>query len=223
MLYNIFSKKIKKSKAKTPKIISDIHEKNSLIISELHKSNQIRLEIKPLKIADYLIGDIAVERKTISDFISSMLNKRLTQQLKQLISYKKQLLIIEGNLENLFNEETKLNPNAIRGFILSILINNQIPIIFTRDYLDTSKYLITLAKQQVKPSAEPSLHSRIPKNKQQQKQYILESFPNIGPVTAKKLMKEFKTLENVFNASENELKKILKNKFEEFKEILNNP
>ena len=43
------TKSRKKSKIKTPLIVADIHEKNSLVISELHKSTQVRLEIKSLK------------------------------------------------------------------------------------------------------------------------------------------------------------------------------
>jgi len=221
MLHDIFSsKKRKTKKPKTPKIIADIHEKNSLIISELHKSTQIRLELAPLKIADYLIGNIAIERKTISDFISSMINKRLISQLRQMQAYPKRILIIEGSLEDLINKDSSVNPNAIRGFILSIINNYNTPVIFTLDYEDTSKYLITLAKQLVKPSAEPSLHSKIPKNKQELKQYILESFPNIGPVKAKKLIKKFKSLQETFNASESELSEILKNQSKDFKKLL---
>jgi Fanconi anemia group M protein len=222
-MHNIFKqtkRKLKLKKQKTPKIIADIHEKNSLIISELHKSTQIRLEIKPLKIADYLIGNTAIERKTVSDFISSMINKRLIQQLRQLQTYPKKLLIIEGQLSSIFEKDARLNPNAIRGFILSIISNYNTPIIFTQDYEDTSKYLITLAKQQVKPSVEPSLHSKIPKKKRELKQYIIEAFPNIGPVKAKKLLKKFKTLQNIFNASEEDLKEILKNQSKNFKNLL---
>ncbi len=207
-----------------PKIIADIHEKDSLILAELtekQNNKEIELIIQPLKIGDYLIGNTIIERKTISDFISSMLSKRLIEQLKQMKQYKNQLLIIEGiDEQELYNKDTKLNPNAIRGFILSIINNYQIPIIFTQDYKDTSQYLITLAKQQLKQKIEISLHSRIPQTLKEQKQYVLESFPNIGPITAKKLLEEFKTLSNVFNASEDELNKILRKKSVEFKKIL---
>ena len=213
-----FSKSRKTKPKTTPTIIADIHEKNSLVISELESSKQINLKIKNLKIADYLIGKTAIERKTVSDFISSMINKRLIEQLKHLQKYKQKLLIIEGiDEQELYKKDIKMNPNAIRGFILSIITNYQIPIIFTQNYEDTSQYLITLAKQQLKKPIEPSLHSRIPKKPQEQKQYILESFPNIGPITAKKLLKQFKTLEKTFNASEEELKKILKLKTNNFK------
>ena len=218
--HNIF-KKTKKKTLKTSLIIADIHEKNSLVISELHSSTQIRLEIKSLKIADYLVGNIAIERKTISDLISSMINKRLIQQLAQMKKYKKQILIIEGNLQETLEENSNIS-KALKGFILSISLNYQTPIIQTSSPEDTAKYLITLAKQQTKPTTQIALHSKIPKSKQELKSYILESFPSIGPVTAKKLLKNFPNLISIFNATEQELNEILKTKTNEFKEILKN-
>ncbi|MFA7707962.1 MAG: ERCC4 domain-containing protein [Candidatus Pacearchaeota archaeon] len=226
-LFNPFSfKKRKTSKPKIlPRIIADIHEKDSMILAELSEkqnNQEIELIIQSLKIGDYLIGKTVIERKTVSDFISSMLSKRLVEQLKQMKQYPLQLLIIEGiDEQELYKTDTKLNPNSIRGFILSIITNYQIPIIFTQNYKDTSNYLITLAKQQLKPKQEISLHSRIPLTLKEQKQYILEAFPNIGPVKAKKLLEEFKTLSNIFNASEEELTKVLRKKSLDFKQILN--
>jgi ERCC4-type nuclease len=220
MFHDIF-KTLKKRKIKQkikPKIIADIHEKDSLILAELAANKDIQLEIKSLKIADYLIGNIAIERKTINDLISSMISKRLMEQLRNLKEYKQNLLIIEG--ENEFSQDTKLNPNAIRGLILSIILRQNIPIIFTKNYDDTSQYLITLAKQQLKPGIESSLHSRIPKTSNEQKKYVLESFPNIGPITAKKLLKKFNSLINIFNSTEEELEKILKKRAKTFKLLL---
>ncbi len=223
VFHNIFKKTRKTKSKKNPLIIADIHEKNSLILSELKSSTQINLEIKSLKIGDYLIGKTIIERKTVRDFISSMLNKRIVQQLRQMQKYKKQLLIIEGiDEEELYKSDTKLNPNAIRGFIISILTNYQIPIIFTQNYLDTTKYLIILAKQQLKKPIESTLHQRIPKKLKEQKQYILEAFPNIGPAKAKKLLKKFKTLNNTINANPEDLKEILKSRTENFKRLLEN-
>jgi len=227
MLHNIFektTKKKKKSNKLKPKIIADIHEKDSMILSELKENKDIDLVIDSLKIGDYLIGNTIIERKTIPDFISSMLNKRLIEQLNQMQKYKSKLLIIEGEIENLYpdKKESKLNPNAIRGFILSIITNYNTNIIFTQNYQDTSNYLITLAKQQLKPKTEISMHARIPKTLREQKKYVLESFPNIGPKKAKKLLEKFKTLNKVFNASQEELNEILKNRAKDFKDILEN-
>ena len=60
-----------------PKVIADSREKNSLVIAELRELG-VDVEIKHLKLADYLISkNLAVERKTINDFVSSMINKRI--------------------------------------------------------------------------------------------------------------------------------------------------
>jgi len=219
MIHNIFKKTKKINPLKIPLIIADIHEKNSLVLSELHRSTKVRLQIKSLKIADYLIGNIAIERKTVSDLISSMINKRLIQQLTQMQKYKKSLLIIEGNINQTIQEETNIS-KAIRGLIISISTNFPTSIIFSQDYEDTAKYLITLAKQQSKSNTPISLHSRIPKTIPEQKQYILESFPNIGPKKAEQLLKKFKTVKNTINANEEELEEILRIRAKEFMKIL---
>lgn len=222
MFHNIFqTKEKKKSVLKIkPKIIADIHEKDSLILAELKSNPDVELEIKYLEIGDFIIGNTVIERKTTNDFISSMLSKRLVEQLNQMQQYKQRILIIEGDLNNLYRNETKLNPNAVRGFILSILTNYETSIIFTSDYKDTTSYLITLAKQQIKPKTKFSLHSRIPKTLKEQKQYILEAFPNIGPAKAELLLKKFKNLNNVFNACEEDLNEILKSQSKNFRDIL---
>lgn len=219
MFHNIFKSNKQRKGNKIPLIIADIHEKNSLIISELKSLEEVRLEIKSLKIADYIIGNLAIERKTISDLISSMINKRLIQQLFQLKKYKKTLLIIEGNIDEIYKKNNV--SKALRGLIVSIITKHQIPIIFSMDYKDTSQYFIMIAKQFLKLKNPISLHSHIPKTIKEQKKYILESFPGIGPKSSEKLLNKFETLEKIFNANEEELKKILKNKSDGFKSLLN--
>jgi len=218
MFYNIFKKRKQGLISnRKPTILADIHEKDSLILANLTELGA-ELHITNLKVGDYLINNTLIERKTFSDFISSMLSKRLIEQLKNMLQYPKKLLIIEGTQK--LPENSKLNLNSIKGLILSISLDFQIPIIQTKNEQETSDYLFLLAKRQLKPQQELSLHSRIPKTKQEQKQYILESFPNIGPKTAKKLLKEFKTLKQIFNSQEEVLKPILKSRSSQFKEIL---
>jgi ERCC4-type nuclease len=220
-IFDIFSKKSSKKAREKIKIIVDNREKNSLVISEL-ASSEIDIELKHLKVADYLIGGVAVERKTVSDFISSMLNKRLSKQLEELGQYKEKLLIVEGiDEQELYTDSedlTGMHPNSIRGFLLSILLRYKVPIIFTKNYIDTAKFLSVLAKR--KPR-ELSLNvNKKSLNKRERLQFILEGFPGIGPKTARKLLKKFKTLKNIINASEEELREILGKKTEIIKKII---
>ena len=88
MIYNIFkNKKQEENKnLKKPIIIADIHEKNSLTLANLTELGA-ELQITSLQVGDYIVGDIVIERKTFQDFISSMLSKRLIQQLINMQQY----------------------------------------------------------------------------------------------------------------------------------------
>ncbi len=193
----IFSKSKKK---KETKIIADLREKNSLVISELIEKG-VKVEMKHLKVADYILGDIAIERKTARDFISSMINKRLERQLEEIKQYKNYFLIIEGNL----NEVEFKNKNALRGMILEILLEKKIPILFSQDEEETATFLILLAKKS-KKQANIRANKKI-LTKKEKLQYILEGFPGIGPRTAEKLLKKYKNLKTIFTTSIDELEK----------------
>lgn len=216
----IFSNKKLSTIKQTPssKIIIDYREENSLVPSSLKKLG-LEIEIKELKVADYLINGVAIERKTISDFISSMINKRLLKQLHELQQYKTKLLIIEGIEENeLYNDHeiNGINPNAVRGFLLSITLKHKIPIIFTKNSEDTAKFIQVIAKKQ-KPKEMSLKPKKRNLNKKEQLEFILEGFPGIGPKTAKKLLSEFKTLKNIMETPLKNLKKTIGKKAEIFK------
>ena len=213
---NIFSNKKEKTKKEKIKVIADNREKQSLVISELIALG-IEIELKQLQIADYLVNDIAIERKTISDLQSSIINKRIISQLNDLSQYKKKFLIIEGDINY---DNTIIHENALRGLLLSISLDYKTPIIFSKNEKDTARYLFILAKKT--PVKESSLRESLSfKTKEEQIQFILEGFPNIGPVTAKKLIKQFKSLRAILDAKEIELQNILGKKTKEFLNLLN--
>jgi len=208
------------------KLVADIREKNSMIISELI-SLGVEVELKHIHVADYLIQDIAIERKTVSDFISSMINKRLPRQLEEMKQYPQQFLLIEGIEEQeLYNDkhyaqEGGMHPNAIRGMILSVILDFKIPIIFTKNYHDSARFLDVLIKRLSKPKTEFSLKAKKKAyNLKEQQQIILEGFPSIGPKTAKSLLNEFKSIKNIINADKEKIKTILGKKAESFFRII---
>lgn len=204
-------------------IVVDKREKNSLVVAELIEKG-IKIEFKRLEVADYLIGNTAAERKTIADFISSMLSKRLLRQLAELKQYPKQLLIIEGIDDHPLYEFGRINPNAIKGMMLSTVLDFEIPIILTRDSEDTASFLILLEKKQKKIPKVVSLKAkRRALSLSEQQRFILEGFPGIGPSIAKELLLKFKTIKKVIAAPLSELqkvKKLGKKKAEAIKKII---
>ena len=213
--FNIFSKKSLKKESPINKIIIDNREKNSLVIAELMNLNQ-KTEFKQLEIADYIIGETAIERKTISDLISSMLNKRLFQQLENLKQYNKSLLIIEG-YQKLDLKNSGLNENAIRGLLLSISLDHKIPILFSKNEKETALFLSLIAK---KKKTEISLRAKSQISESQRLQFILEGFPSIGPKTSQKLLLKYKTIKNLINAPKEEIISLLGKKAEVFLYLL---
>jgi Fanconi anemia group M protein len=199
------------------KIIIDYREDKN-VVKELYK-HEIDVEIKSLVYADFImqikdvdghVKDLGIERKTIKDFLNSIIDKRI---LSQLISLKEnfplQLLIIEGK-ENIY-EIRDFHPNSIRGVLSSIAIDYQIPMIYTKNYRDTAAYLALIAKRLERPKKHISLISkRKPLTLREQQEYIIESLPGVGPTLSKSLLKRFKSVKNVINAKEEKLKKVEK-------------
>ncbi len=198
-----------------PKIIVDYREDKN-IVKELYK-HQVDVEIKSLISADFVmqvkdinnnVKDLGIERKTLTDFLNSIIDKRI---LTQLISLKEnfplQLLIIEGE-ENIYKIRN-FHPNSIRGMLSSIAIDYQIPTIFTKNHRDTAAYLALISKRLEKPKRHISLLSkRKPLTLKEQQEYIIESLPGVGPNLAKALLNKFKSVKNVINAKEHKLKKV---------------
>lgn len=211
------------------KVIVDYRERASGVIRELAK-HSIHPEEKSLAIGDFIIQtldmnnsiiNLCIERKTQEDFLNSIIDKRL---LKQLIDMKEQfqnqLIIIEGQ-DNLYSMR-KFHPNAIRGMLAAIAIDLQIPIITTRSVSDTASFIVTIAKRLEKPRRELSLLAKKkPLAIKEHQELIIETFPGIGPVLAKSLLNEFKTIKRIVNAKEENLKKIEKIGDKKARELIN--
>mgnify|MGYP004454219811 CR=1 FL=1 len=189
-------------------IYVDYREKNSNIMRELDKIN-CEVNVRTMCVGDYQItDDIIIERKTIDDFSKSITDKRLYQQAKELSNNcQKPLMIIEG--ENIYH--TFLHPNAIRGALATIALDFKIPIIQTQNETDTAFMLKRIAlREKDKDNKKPvSIRTQTkPVTLPEQQLFITESLPGIGPVSAKNLLRHFKNVKNIVNASKNELKDV---------------
>jgi len=114
------------------KIFADHREKGSGVIKALLDEN-IDLRIEQLNTADYILSSrCGVEYKTVEDFINSIIDGRLLQQLKGLSkNFERPLIIIEGE-EDMYSLR-KVHKNAIQGMLATITISYKIPIIQTKE------------------------------------------------------------------------------------------
>lgn len=190
-----------------PVIYADSREGSSRVLRELEQLN-VDIKVKSLAVADYQVSDdVAIERKTNSDFISSIMDKRLHKQAKELVeNFKKPLMIIEGT--ELYSGF--IHPNAVRGAMASIAVDFGIPIIPTRSPEDTAAMINRIAiREQTHEKSDIQIRTeKKPLTTWEQQLYIIESLPNVGPVTARKLLEEFQSVKGVINASEDDLKRV---------------
>ena len=190
-------------------ILADHREKASGVIKELLDLG-LSLKLEQLDSADYLCSpECAVEFKTVPDFINSIIDGRLLDQLRLMKkNYARPLVIIEG--EEDFYSVRKIHPNAIRGMLAAITVSYGIPIVQTKNQKETAALLSIIAKREQDKDRDFSLHSRKPLTLKEQQEYLVSALPSIGPHLAQDLLKYFKTIKNLANADEEELKKVPK-------------
>ncbi|MBI4162529.1 MAG: hypothetical protein HY513_02505 [Candidatus Aenigmarchaeota archaeon] len=188
-------------------IYADSRESGSMVVSILKK--HCSLHEQKLEVADYLLSErVAVERKTSTDFLQSIVDKRLFEQLSNMKhSFTNPILLIEGN--SLFEKSINVHDNAIRGALASITVDFSVPILWTHNQLETAKMLYRIAhREQVKKNKNTGIRGKRKLFSENQiQEFMLEGFPGISNITAKKLLKHFGSPAAVFQASESELMK----------------
>jgi len=184
----------------------DYRERDSKIIEILRAKKNINVEEKKLFIGDYLINKhIAVERKTTRDFAISIIDGRLFSQASRLKRYAEvQLMVIEGT--DLFYTGYEIDPQAIKGAIVSLSVSWQIPLIFSKSPEGTAEILVMAGIQDVKYRDEILKRAgRRPRRLLTRKLFLLQGLPGIGPKIAKRMLEHFGSVEKIIAASEHEI------------------
>ncbi|MBT3583201.1 DEAD/DEAH box helicase family protein, partial [Candidatus Woesearchaeota archaeon] len=137
-----------KEKDKEEIIIFVDNRERGFIVEELHDLGA-KLIYKNLEVGDFILSDdVCVERKIVSDFVNSLLDRRLfTQAIEIKRNFDKPLFILEGSIDELFKVRN-IDPNAIRSAIISISLDYGIPIIFSDSPKETAKYLFQIARRE---------------------------------------------------------------------------
>lgn len=206
------------------KIFVDSRENSSGIMKILVDLG-VDVKLQNLDVGDFLISDNScIERKEIRDFVDSLIDKRILSQLQNLRNnFEKPLLIIEG-AEDIYSVR-RVHANAIRGMLAYIAMDLKIPIIYTKDFRDTAEFLVVAAKrEQLERDKDFNIRGeKKPLTLKEQQEFIIGSLPGVGGTVAKNLLKEFRSVKEIINASEDELKDVEligKKKAEEIKKII---
>jgi ERCC4-related helicase len=196
------------SKKTNIKIIIDHRESRSPIMRFLSQKD-ITVETQQLDVGDYIVSSrIGVERKTVDDFLGSLIDGKLFVQMKNLrATYSRPLLLVEG--EGLLTKRN-ISHNAIFGSIASIIVDFGIPIITTHSPQETADFLSIMAQREQKEGdravairGEKTAHTL-----SEQQQFLVEGIPNISVVLAKRLLQHFGSVRSLANASEKDLSQV---------------
>jgi ERCC4-related helicase len=190
-------------------IFVDDREKSSSVVKELiNLDNEIRLN--RLTTGDYILSQrVGIEFKTVSDFVDSIIDGRLIQQVKELKEYFFRPLIIVQGTEDIYSLR-KIHPNAINGMLAAITINFGVPILYTRNPKETALLLSVIASREQDEIGREFTYHRDKKlsSLKNLQEYIVSSFPGIGAIISKPLLEKFGSIKNIVNASEIELKNV---------------
>ncbi|MEM5882993.1 MAG: ERCC4 domain-containing protein [Candidatus Aenigmatarchaeota archaeon] len=196
-------------------IVCDYREKE--VIEELKKLGAL-VNVQSLGIGDFILSEkVCVEKKTHSDFISSIIDGRIFEQASLLRkNFEKPIIVIEGY------SNREINDNALKAALACLLIDFGISLVNTKNSFDTAKLIYWIAKkEQSETKSEVAIKvGKKPKDIRKIQEFIVCSLPGVSTKTAVKLLKNFGSVEKVFSASEEELKKVLGKKAEKIKKIL---
>ena len=190
-------------------LIIDHREKQSGAIEAFGKIDTFDIELKNLDVGDYLINNQWLfERKTFTDFSSSIIDGRLFNQALQLISStKRPILILEGTAQHLKN--SGISRESMQGALIKLSVILKIPILRAKDINESVQLMLYVTKQFNGLSEKSLMKSRkSARGKRRTQLQILQSLPGIGFVRAKCLLDKFGSVSAVIQADKSELLKV---------------
>jgi len=196
-------KKMEKQKILRPEnkvvVVCDYREKE--VIDCLKNLGAI-VNDQALDVGDFICSERAcIERKAYSDFVGSIIDGRIFEQVANLKeNFAVPVVIIEGYSYN------RINDNALKAAIASLLVNYGVSLIASKNPADTAKIIFWIAKKEQSAGKELVIKfGRKPKDVKRLKESVVGSLPGVSVVLAKRLLEKFGNVEKIFAASESEL------------------
>ncbi len=188
------------------RVVADEREKASGVPEELGRLN-VRVYYSMLRVADYVLSpEIAVERKSVRDLVSSVYDSRLFYQAARMsASYAKPYLLVEGDSKQV--ESLAKNTKAFYGAIANVTLAYGLRMLYTANPAETAMAIAgLLAHARAKPLERMPLESP-PKSKSlaQQQVYLVSSLPGVGRRLAERLLAKYGTPRRIMSLTAGEL------------------
>jgi DNA excision repair protein ERCC-4 len=186
-----------------PRVVADERERQSGVPERLSKL-EVRVYYSRLAVGDYVVNpEIAAERKSIGDFVSSVYDGRLFAQASALsTSFRKPYIIVEGDVNKVGGMVKNLA--SYYGAIASVTLAYDLRLMHTANPDETAIALAALVKNSHARPAPPGLGLPPPKSKDeaQQQLYFVSALPGVGMKLARRLLGRYGTPRRVMSLTE---------------------
>ena len=154
-----------------PRVIADERERQSGVPERLSKLD-VRVYYSQLAVGDYVVNpEIAAERKSIGDFVSSVYDGRLFAQASSLASsYRKPYIIVEGDVNKLSGMVKNLA--SYYGAIASVTLAYDLRLMHTANADETAQAIAALVRNSRAKPIPPGLLQAPPKSKDEAQQQL---------------------------------------------------
>jgi ERCC4-type nuclease len=129
----------------TVEAVVDVYEPTNILKSVSEHPDVESIEVDMLESGDIVIGDVAFERKTPSDFASSMTgdDNRLRDQVNRMVEqYSAAYVLVEGSMSDFDNlAHTNIKGASLRGYTASIEARQGVSV----QFCDTPTLLVDMA------------------------------------------------------------------------------
>lgn len=186
-----------------PRVIADERERQSGVPEKLSKLD-VRVYFSRLAVADYVVNpEIAAERKSIGDFVSSVYDGRLFIQASALASsYRKPYIIVEGDVTKVSGLVKNLA--SYYGAVASVTLAYDLRLIHTASSDETALAIAALVNNSRARPVPPGFLQAPPKSKDlsQQQLYFVSGLPGVGVKLAKRMLGRHSTPRRVISLTE---------------------
>jgi NADPH-dependent F420 reductase len=188
-----------------PRVIADERERQSGVPEKLSKLD-VRVYYSQLAVGDYVVNpEIAAERKSLGDFVSSVYDGRLFAQASALAaSYRKPYIIVEGDVNKLSGMVKNLA--SYYGAVASVTLAYDLRLMHTANSDETAQAIAALVRNSRAKPIPPGLLQAPPKSKDeaQQQLYFVSALPGVGIKLAKRMLGRYGTPRKVVSLTESQ-------------------
>jgi len=164
------------------------------VVDEL-KGLGVRVRVEFLEVGDYVVSrDVAVERKTVSDFVSTLTKRNLFEQLDRLRgSFSKPIMILEGDVSSI-PMMSSISMNAILGALASIA-RRGVSVLPSPSPSATARLIASLARQERRTDQQVKVRVKPPKRDDvsEEQIFFMCGLPMIGRERAEAILRVYRT------------------------------